>query len=60
MPRTDAAELWTTCTTPRELRLLAESSGLEVDHVWSVTPGDYAERPPSIDTPEFLLLATRR
>jgi len=54
------AELWTTCTTPRELRLLAESSGLEVDHVWSVTPGDYAERPPSIDTPEFLLLATRR
>lgn len=54
------ADLWTTCTTPRELRLLSERAGLAVDHIWSVTPGDYAERPPVIDTPEFLLLATRR
>ena len=36
------AELWTTCYTPRELRLLAERAGLAVDHVWSVTPGGYA------------------
>lgn len=54
------AELWTTCTTPRELRLLAERAGLVVDHIWSVTPGDYAERAPAVDSPEFLLLATRR
>ncbi len=53
------AELWTTCFTPRELRLLAEGAGLRPDHVWSVTPGDYAVRPPDIDHPEFLLLATR-
>jgi len=53
------AELWTTCFTPRELRLLAEAAGLRPDHVWSVAPGDYAARPPDIDHPEFLLLATR-
>ena len=53
------AELWTTCFTPRELRLLAEASGLHPDHVWSVAPGDYAARPPDLDHPEFLLLATR-
>jgi len=51
------AELWTTCYTPRELRLLAERTGLEVDHIWSVTPGGYHRVEPTIDTPEFLLVA---
>jgi len=53
------ADLWTTCFTPRELRLLAESAGLHPDHVWSVTPGDYAARPPDIDHEELLLVARR-
>ena len=53
------ADLWTTGFTPRELRLLAASAGLEVDHVWSVDPGDYAARPPDLDHAEFLLLARR-
>jgi SAM-dependent methyltransferase len=53
------ADLWTTCFTPRELRLLAEAAGLRPEHVWSVTPGDYAARPPDIDHPEFLLVASR-
>ena len=53
------ADLWTTCFTPRELRLLAEAAGLRPEHVWSVTPGDYASRPPDIDHPEFLLLAAK-
>lgn len=53
------AELWTTCYTPRELRLVAERCGLEVDHVWSVTPGEYARVEPTVDTPEFLLVAHR-
>jgi SAM-dependent methyltransferase len=53
------ADLWTTCFTPRELRLLAEAAGLRPEHIWSVTPGDYAARPPDIDHPEFLLVATR-
>ena len=52
-------DLWTTCFTPRELRLLARSVGLEPAHVWSVGPGDYARRPPSIDSYEFLLVAEK-
>ena len=51
------ADLWTTCYTPRELRLVAERSGLVVDHIWSVTPGGYDMAPPTIDTHEFLLVA---
>jgi SAM-dependent methyltransferase len=53
------AELWTTCFTPRELRLLADAAGLEVLDIWSVTPGDYARRTPDLDRAEFLLLARR-
>lgn len=54
------AELWTTCTTPRELRLLAERAGLEVEALHSVAPGDYSPRPPDLDHQEFLLIARRR
>jgi SAM-dependent methyltransferase len=53
------AEAWTTCYTPRELRLLCADAGLEVLDVWSVEPGRYAPNPPSIDTPEFLVVARR-
>jgi hypothetical protein len=52
-------DLWTTCYTPRELRLLAERSGLIVDGIHSVHPGQYARTAPSIDAPEHLLLARR-
>ena len=52
-------DLWTTCFTPRELRLLAARAGLVVRHLWSVTPGDYARRAPDLDHPEFLLVAAR-
>ncbi len=50
-------DLWTTCFTPRELRLLAAAAGLRVEHLWSVAPGAYASAPPSIDRPELLLVA---
>lgn len=53
------ADLWTTCYTPRELRMIAERSGLLVDHIWSVTPGGYEMTPPTVDTHEFLLTAHR-
>ena len=53
------AELWTTCFTPRELRLLAAASGLEVVDVWSVEPGSYRANLPTTESPEFLLLAAR-
>lgn len=54
-----AAELWTTCFTPRELRLLAAGAGLVVDGIWSVEPGSYHQAEPTIETPEFLLVAHR-
>jgi SAM-dependent methyltransferase len=53
------ADLWTSCFTPRELRLMADAAGLEVDAVWSVTPGVYRRSPPDLDHPEFLLVAHR-
>jgi len=52
-------DLWTGCYTPRELRLLAVMNGLVVEEVSSVEPGDYATRPPSTESPEFLLVARR-
>jgi SAM-dependent methyltransferase len=53
------ADLWTTCYTPRELRLLARAAGLTPRAIWSVKPGDYAARPPDLDHPELLLVADR-
>ena len=52
-------DLWTTCFTPRELRLLADRARLRVDGLWSVRPGDYARREPDLDHEEWLLVATR-
>lgn len=52
-------ELWTTCYTPRELRMIAERAGLIVDRVTSVSPGHYGWGEPTTDTQEFLLLARR-
>ncbi len=53
------ASLWTGCYTPRELRLLCRSNELDVDSISSVEPGAYGFAPPSADTAEFLVLATR-
>jgi SAM-dependent methyltransferase len=50
------ADLWTTCYTPRELRLLTDRAGLTVDAVWSVTPGAYARAPATIESPELLVV----
>jgi ubiquinone/menaquinone biosynthesis C-methylase UbiE len=49
-------DLWTTCFTPRELRLMAAEAGISVEAIWSVAPGNYAERRPDLDHPEFLLV----
>ena len=54
-----ASELWTTCFTPRELRLLADRAGLVIDEIRSVTPGDYTRRRPDLDHPEFLVVGRR-
>lgn len=52
-------DLWTTCFTPRELRLLIERTGLHLEHLWSVTPGAYKRTRPEVGQPEFLAIARR-
>ena len=51
-------DLWTGCYTPRELRLLLGSQGLRVDAISSVEPGSYGRAEPTIESAEFLVLAT--
>lgn len=53
------AELWTTCFTPRELRLLFATVGLRIDEMWSVEPGGYHRSVPTVESPEFLVLGTK-
>lgn len=52
-------DLWTGCFTPRELRLLADRTGWTVDQICSVDPGEYRREAPSVESSEFLMLATR-
>jgi SAM-dependent methyltransferase len=53
-------DLWTSCFTPRELRLMVHSiDGLELEELWSVTPGEYVAAPPDVDHPEWLVIARR-
>lgn len=52
-------DLWTGCYTPRELRLLCRSVGLEVVSIASVEPGAYGAERPSTEMPEFLVVARR-
>ena len=52
-------DLWTTCFTPRELRLMCAQVDLHVVDLWSVAPGAYKRTPPSTETPEFLVIARR-
>ena len=53
------AVTWTTCFTPRELRLMTQSVGLIVKNIWSVKPIEYKLLPCDIENPEFLLLAEK-
>jgi hypothetical protein len=54
-----AAELWTGCWTPKELRMLFGQHELDIDSIASVEPGAYGADPPTVESPEFLVLATR-
>jgi SAM-dependent methyltransferase len=53
------ADGWTTCFSPRELRLMFAATGLAVEGQWSVSPGDYARRPPDLDHYEYLTVGRR-
>ncbi|MBC95720.1 methyltransferase [bacterium] len=52
-------DLWTSCFTPRELRLLAKDADLLVESIWSVTPGKYRKTPPTYTQAELLMIASR-
>jgi SAM-dependent methyltransferase len=52
-------DLWTGCYTPRELRLLLTSQGFTVDSIASVEPGAYGTNRATIESPEYLVIATR-
>lgn len=56
---TASFDLWTTCFTPQELRLLSAAVGLEVDRLWSVAPGRYGANPPDLEHPEWLFIARK-
>lgn len=51
-------DLWTGCYTPRELRLMCEREALRVEAIYSVEPGRYVSEVPTVETPEFLLIAS--
>jgi hypothetical protein len=53
-------DLWTGCYTPRELRLVLDRHGLDVERISSVEPGAYGDDPPSTESAEFLVIAARR
>ena len=52
-------DLWTGCYTPRELRVLCRVAGLGVDSISSVEPGKYSLAEPTVESPEFLVIAHR-
>jgi SAM-dependent methyltransferase len=52
-------DLWTRCYTPRELRSILGRHGLVVDRISGVEPGAYGSAPPTVETPEFLVIAHR-
>ncbi len=51
-------DLWTGCFTPRELRLICAAHRLRVESISSVEPGAFSFGEPSVESPEFLLIAT--
>ena len=50
-------DLWTGCYTPRELRLMLERAEMNVRDIFSVEPGAYGNAVPSLETPEYLVIA---
>lgn len=54
-----SVDLWTSCFTPKELALMVAASRMHLDALYSSEPGAYARDRPTVDTPEFLVLATR-
>ena len=52
-------DMWTCCYTPRELRSILDRHDLVVDRISSVEPGAYGSSRPTVESPEFLVIAHR-
>jgi SAM-dependent methyltransferase len=55
----ETVDLWTHCFTPTELRSLVADAGLRLDALWSVEPGAYRDAAPTVETAEYLVIATK-
>ena len=53
-------DLWTGCYTPRELRLVFDLAGFDIESISSVEPGCYSAASCSTELPEFLVIAKSR
>lgn len=53
----EEVDLWTGCYTPRELRMICQQAGLEVQNIFSVNPGAYVADVPGLESSEFLVVA---
>ncbi|MEI2420172.1 hypothetical protein V6O07_07845, partial [Arthrospira platensis SPKY2] len=53
-------DLWTGCYTPRELGLLLDQCGFSIGSIASVEPGHYGSSAPTVETPEYLVIASAR
>lgn len=53
-------DLWTGCYTPRELRLVFDLAGFDIESISSVEPGHYSAADCSTEMPEFLVIAKSR
>lgn len=56
--QSQTVDLWTGCYTPRELRLMCDAANVAVDAIYSVEPGGYVGASPTVESPEFLLIAS--
>lgn len=55
-----SVDLWTGCYTPRELRLVFDLAGFDVQSISSVEPGSYSNAACTTELPEFLVIAKSR
>jgi SAM-dependent methyltransferase len=53
-----ATDLWTTCFTPRELRLMCAVVGLSVESITAAEPGDWSPKPADTESAEILVVAS--
>jgi SAM-dependent methyltransferase len=52
-------DLWTTCYSPAHLDESVTAAGLHVESLSGVEPGAYGTDPPTLDHPEYLVIAVK-